>query len=50
MCQLQNQNHTAKEIIRKGAEESQHMMFWHIKLLFQLAVSLLRQTCLFPGN
>lgn len=37
--QQQSQSHTAKTILRKAIENSQHNIFWHSKLLFQIAVS-----------
>lgn len=33
----QNQLGLSKQILRKGLEESSHRVFWHCKLLFQLA-------------
>ncbi|XP_070500301.1 MAU2 chromatid cohesion factor homolog [Chironomus tepperi] len=35
--QQQNQSHAAKTILRKAIENSQHNIFWHSKLLFQIA-------------
>ncbi|RWS16437.1 MAU2 chromatid cohesion factor-like protein [Dinothrombium tinctorium] len=33
----QNQSQASKQILRKGLEESAHSVYWHCKLLFQLA-------------
>jgi MAternally-affected-uncoordination protein len=38
LYQQQNQSHAAKTILRKAIENSQHNIFWHSKLLFQIAV------------
>lgn len=37
---VQNDTATAKEILRKVVDESRHVVYWHIKILFQLAVSI----------
>lgn len=39
LYQQQNQSHTAKTILRKAIENSQHNIYWHSKLLLQIAVS-----------
>lgn len=39
LYQQQNQSSVAKTILRKAIENSQHNIFWHSKLLFQIAVS-----------
>lgn len=39
LYQQQHQSNTAKTILRKAIEHSQHNIFWHSKLLFQIAVS-----------
>jgi MAternally affected uncoordination len=44
LYQEQNQSHTAKTILRKAIENSQHNIFWHAKLLFQIAVRLTFET------
>lgn len=41
LYQQQNQSHTAKTILRKAIENSQHNIYWHSKLLLQIAVSLI---------
>lgn len=38
LYQQQNQSNMAKTILRKAIENSQHNIFWHSKLLFQIAV------------
>lgn len=40
LYQQQNQSHLAKPILRKALQISQHNVYWHCKLLFQLAVSI----------
>lgn len=39
LYQQQNQSIMAKPILRKALQMSQHNVYWHCKLLFQLAVS-----------
>lgn len=39
LYQQQNQSHTAKTILRKAIENSQHNIYWHSKLLFLISVS-----------
>ena len=39
LYQQQNQSNMAKTILRKAIENSQHNIYWHSKLLFQIAVS-----------
>lgn len=38
LYQEQNQSAMAKPILRKALQISQHNVYWHCKLLFQLAV------------
>lgn len=40
LYQQLNQSNTAKTILRKAIENSQHNIFWHSKLLFTIAVSM----------
>lgn len=37
LYQQQNQSHTAKTILRKAIENSQHNIYWHSKLLFLIS-------------
>lgn len=39
LYQEQNQSIMAKQILRKALQISQHNVYWHCRLLFQLAVS-----------
>lgn len=39
LYQQQNQSNTAKTILRKAIENSQHNIYWHSKLLFLISVS-----------
>jgi len=39
LYQQQNQSNLAKPILRKAVELSQHNIYWHCRLIFQLAVS-----------
>lgn len=41
LYQQQNQSNLAKPILRKAVELSQHNIYWHCRLIFQLAVSIL---------
>lgn len=45
LYQQQNQSNLAKPILRKAVELSQHNIYWHCRLIFQLAVSI--RYCLF---
>jgi len=38
LYQQQEQSSLAKPVLRKAIELSQHNVYWHCKLLFQLAV------------
>lgn len=40
LLEQQNQISTAKPILRKAIELSQHNVYWHCRLIFQLAVSI----------
>lgn len=40
LYQQQEQSVLAKPILRKAIELSQHNVYWHCKLLFQLAVGV----------
>lgn len=40
LYQQQNQSNLAKPILRKAVELSQHNIYWHCRLIFQLAVSI----------
>lgn len=39
LLEQQNQISAAKPILRKAIELSQHNVYWHCRLIFQLAVS-----------
>lgn len=39
LYQEQNQSIMAKQVLRKALQISQHNVYWHCRLLFQLAVS-----------
>lgn len=39
LYQQENQSNLAKPILRKAVELSQHNIYWHCRLIFQLAVS-----------
>lgn len=41
LYQQQNQSNLAKPILRKAVELSQHNIYWHCRLIFQLAVRFL---------
>lgn len=50
LYEQQNQTASSKPILRKAIELSQHSVYWHCRLIFQLAVSfyqLWANTC-FP--
>lgn len=48
LYQQQNQSNLAKPILRKAVELSQHNIYWHCRLIFQLAVSV--RYCLFTHH
>lgn len=39
LYEQQNQSNLSKPILRKAIELSQHSIYWHCRLIFQLAVS-----------
>lgn len=39
LYEQQNQTASSKPILRKAIELSQHSVYWHCRLIFQLAVS-----------
>lgn len=41
LYQEQNQSIMAKQVLRKALQISQHNVYWHCRLLFQLAVSVI---------
>lgn len=41
LYQEQNQSKMAQQVLRKALQISQHNVYWHCRLLFQLAVSIL---------
>lgn len=40
LYQEQNQSVMAKQVLRKALQLSQHNVYWHCRLLFQLAVRI----------
>lgn len=40
LYEQQNQSNLSKPILRKAIELSQHSIYWHCRLIFQLAVSI----------
>lgn len=44
LYQKQELSSLAKPVLRKAVELSQHNVYWHCKLLFQLAVSIYYNT------
>lgn len=40
LYQEQNQSKMAQQVLRKALQISQHNVYWHCRLLFQLAVSM----------
>lgn len=40
LYEQQNQSNLSKPILRKAIELSQHSIYWHCRLIFQLAVSV----------
>lgn len=45
LYQKQELSSLAKPVLRKAVELSQHNVYWHCKLLFQLAVSSKKKYC-----
>jgi MAternally-affected-uncoordination protein len=40
LYEQQSQSNLSKPILRKAIELSQHSVYWHCRLIFQLAVSI----------